>query len=102
MCVTNQKRIVNFEKEYKLDTHSFVNKEKQRIESFQYQYTISKVVATVGFLSTLLIFWLTKKSTWQGFGIGISLFSLVGLIIDYFSEERARIYYQEILKLLQK
>jgi hypothetical protein len=51
---------------------------------------------------TIFIFLFTKTPTWQGIGIGLSLFGLVGLIVDFFSEERANIYYHEILKLIQK
>jgi len=100
MYISNQKRIVEFENEYKLDNQKFVHKEKQRVESFQYQYTISKIVATICFLATLLIFWITKNATWQGIGLGLTIFGIIGLMVDYFSEERASIYYKHILESL--
>lgn len=100
MYFSNQKRLNEFEQEYKLDNLTFIKKEKERVESFQYQYTISKIVATVCFLITLFIFWTTKNSTWQGIGLGLTIFGLIGLMIDYFSEERAALYYKQIIEII--
>lgn len=102
MLYSNTKRMNEMPYLFERNKTEFAQKEKQRVESFQYQYKISKAVATIFFLATIFIFWFTKNSTWQGFGIGLTLFGLVGLIVDYFSEERAGTYYQEILKLLQQ
>lgn len=102
MLYSNTKRMNEMPSLSEQNKTEFAQKEKQRVESFQYQYKISKAVATIFFLATIFIFWFTKNSTWQGIGIGLTLFGLVGLIVDYFSEERAGIYYQEILKILQQ
>ncbi|MAX71178.1 MAG: hypothetical protein CMC76_08770 [Flavobacteriaceae bacterium] len=101
MLYSNQKRIVEMQQNFQENQTEFVQAEKKRVEDFQYQYKISKVVATVFFIATILIFWFTKNPTWQGIGIGLSLFGLAGLLVDYFSEERASIYYQKILEFLQ-
>lgn len=100
MLYSNQKRIKELPGKFQVNETTFVQMEKQRVESFQYQYKISKAVATVFFISTVIIFWVTKNPTWQAVAIGLSLFGLAGLIVDYFSEERAGIYYREILKYL--
>lgn len=81
---------------------AFLHAEKKRVEAFQYMYTISKVVATVCFVFTLMIFWFSKSSSLQGLGIGLTLFAISGLIVDYFSQERAEIYYKVILEQLLK
>ena len=86
--------------EYQTNSQAFVVKEKERVEGFQYMYTISKVVATVTFIATLLIFWFTKSAAWQGAAIGLTLFGISGLIVDYFSQHRAMAYYDAILKAL--
>lgn len=100
MLYSNTKRIKEMPLQFQQEKSTFIKNEKQRVEGFQYQYKISKVVATICFIFSLFIFWYTKNSTWQGIAIGVSYFGLAGLVVDYFSEERASMYYQEILKLM--
>lgn len=100
MLYSNQKRLPVYKQSYGNDKTSFVLAEKKRVEGFQYGYTISKIVASVCFPLTLLIFWWTKNPTWMGWGIGLTLFAFSGLVVDYFSQERAGIYYREIAKEL--
>lgn len=100
MLYTNPKRMVELPQSYQQDKIKFANSEKKRVEDFQYGYKISKIVAIVFFLSTLIIFWSTKNSTWMGIGIGLTYFALAGLVVDYFSQERADIYYNAILKVI--
>lgn len=102
MLLSNTKRLQEAPVLFAQNKQAFAQQEKQRVDNFQYQYKISKAIATVFFIVTLLIFWSTKNQNWQGIGIGLSLFGLAGLLIDYFSEERAGIYYQELLKLAQQ
>ncbi|MBU3820975.1 hypothetical protein KO566_02795 [Flavobacteriaceae bacterium XHP0103] len=97
---SNQKSMTEMQLNSQENQTEFVQNEKKRVEDFQYQYNISKAVATVFFIATILIFWLTKSPTWQGIGIGLSLFGLDGLVVDYFSEERASIYYEKIIESL--
>ena len=100
LLVSNQKRMVEMPEIYKKNSTEFIQLEKKRVEDFQYQYKISKIVATICFAVTLLLFWLTKNPTWQAIGIALTLFGLTGLVVDYFSEERAAIYYKYILDAL--
>lgn len=101
MLVSNKKRMEVFSQDYLKSNKAFIKAEKKRVEDFQYGYTISKVVASICFPLTLLIFWYTKNPTWLGVAIGLSYFALAGLIVDYFSQERADIYYQSILEALK-
>ncbi|HEY8934222.1 MAG TPA: hypothetical protein VIM65_03345, partial [Cyclobacteriaceae bacterium] len=78
----------------------FIQAEKERVESFQYMYTISKIVATIFFTCTLIIFWLSENPTLRGWGIGLAIFAISGLVVDYFSQERAENYYQAIVEAL--
>lgn len=100
MLVSNNKRMVELPQSYQQDKGAFIIAEKKRVEDFQYGYTISKVVATVFFAVTLLLFWFMRSPVWQGAGIGLTYFALAGLVIDYFSKERADIYYKLILQTL--
>jgi hypothetical protein len=101
MYVSNQKRMPAYQQKFGQNQLEFIQSEKKRVEDFQYMYTISKMVATVFFLVTLLIFWLSKNPTWQGWGIGITIFAISGLVVDYFSQERSAIYYKTILEALK-
>lgn len=100
MLVSNQKRLVELPQSYSQNKAEFAQLEKKRVEDFQYQYKISKIVATICFALTILIFWFTKNPTWQGIGIALAIFGLAGLVVDSFSEERANIYYSKILETL--
>ena len=101
MYTSNQKRMVEFEKSYEENHSTFVLQEKQRVEGFQYMYTMSKVLAAVFFLVGILAFWLTKNPYILATGIAVMLFGLSGLVIDYFSQERADTYYSLILQELE-
>lgn len=100
MTISNNKRAADFPQTYSADAGAFVKAEKKRVEDFQYGYTISKVVATVFFIATLLLFWFTKSPLSHGIGLGLTYFALAGLVVDYFSQERADIYYKAILQAL--
>jgi len=102
MLYSNQKRQPLFEQNYGKDKTGFVLAEKKRVEGFQYGYTISKIVASVCFPLTLLIFWWTRNPNWMAWGIGLTLFAFSGLVVDYFSQERSGIYYREIANELKQ
>lgn len=64
MLVSNSKRSKEFEQAFQQNHKAFIQLEKARVESFQYGYVISKIVATLFFAATLLIFWTTKNPSW--------------------------------------
>lgn len=101
MYFSNRNRLHAYQQSYSQNKQEFIQAEKKRVEDFQYMYTISKVVATVFFTLTLLIFWFSKNPTLQGWGIGLTVFAISGLVVDYFSQERAEIYYKAILTALK-
>jgi len=98
MLYSNPKRMIELAQKYKQDKVEYAKAEKKRVDGFQYGYKISKIVATLFFALTIVIFWTTKNPTWMGIGIALSYFALAGLIVDYFSQERADIYYNAIIK----
>lgn len=102
MLYSNSKRVTEFPRQYNHDTLEFAKIEKKRVDDFQYGYKVSKIVASLFFAVTLVLFWTTKNPTWTGIGIALSYFALAGLVIDYFSQERADIYYAAIMKTLNK
>jgi hypothetical protein len=98
MYFSNQKRITDYQKQYLDNPTSFIQQEKKRVEDFQYMYVISKVLATVAFVFAIFAFWFTKSPIMQSISMALLTLGLSSLIIDYFSEERATIYYEFILK----
>ncbi|QBQ41624.1 hypothetical protein E2P86_10885 [Sphingobacterium psychroaquaticum] len=102
MLYSNPKRMIELPQKYERDKIEFTKSEKKRVDDFQYGYKVSKIVATIFFTLTLIIFWTTKNPIWMGIGIALTYFALAGLVIDYFSQERAAIYYSQILKEIEK
>lgn len=100
MLVSNTNRLTEFKQRFDQGSIAFIQTEKKRVDEFQYGYTVSKLVATVCFPLTLLIFWLSRNPTWQSIGLGLAYFALAGLVVDYFSQERADTYYKAILAAL--
>lgn len=74
--------------------------EKVRVEGFERSYTASKIVSTLFLLTAWLLIWFAKSPTGHGIAIGLILFALLAVAVDYFSKERADIYYQEIVNAL--
>lgn len=101
MYTSNQKRVKEYQNKYQENPSGFIKQEKERVESFQYMYVISKVVATVAFIFAIFGFWFTKNATTQSIAIVFLMLGVSLLVIDYFSEERAAIYYAEIVKVLK-
>lgn len=100
MLYSNPKRMIELPKKYRQDKTAFILSEKKRVDGFQYSYKVSKIVATIFFMLTLIIFWSTKNPFWMGIGIALAYFALAGLVIDYFSQERADAYYKTITAAL--
>ncbi|MCC5945331.1 MAG: hypothetical protein JJT94_10370 [Bernardetiaceae bacterium] len=101
MINSNGKRPVAFQQAYESDSVQFLLDEKKRVEEFQILYPISLGVSAVFFLITLIGFVWTRNPTIHAIGIALSVFGWALIVIDYFSKERAAIYYEQILQQLQ-
>lgn len=95
--VTNNKRLREYPSAYRLNKEEFVLSEKKRVESFQYLYKMTIVIASLSFAISLSFFYFSDHSLLRAVGIALILFGMAGLVIDYFSKERADIYYEIIL-----
>lgn len=93
---TNQKMVNDLKLDNNQVEREYVQSEKERVEGFQYLYMFTKYLAVVLFLGAVVIFFLTEKWA-QSIGVGMIILGLSGLVIDYFSKERADQYYQIIL-----
>lgn len=102
MSYSNPKRIVEFETAYAENPKAFIQSEKERVEGFQYMYTVTLVIATLSFTFAMFVFWFSNSPTLKAVAIAVAIFGISGLVIDYFSEERAAIYYEKIVETIDK
>ncbi len=100
MVYSNGERQAVFQKDYEMDSNGFVRAEKKRVEDFQVMYPASLAISGICFFITLLVFVGSKNPNFQAMGIVLSALGFALIVIDYFSKERADIYYEEILKHL--
>ncbi len=94
---TYTKSLEKYKTAFQQDAAQFIADEKARVEGFDTLYTMTKVFATMLFMAAILIFWLSDSAMLKGIGIGLILIAMSGLVYDYFSEGRAKAYYQQIV-----
>jgi predicted membrane channel-forming protein YqfA (hemolysin III family) len=99
---SNNKRLPEFKEAFEKNKTEFIQTEKERVESFQYLYKMTIIVASICFLLAICAFVFTKNSTLRAIGIALVIFGITGLIIDYFSKERADNYYKIIIESVEK
>ncbi len=98
---SNNKRLQQYTEAYSKDKIEFVKTEKKRVEDFQYLYKMTIIIALVCFAAAICFFLFTNNHILKAIGITLIIFGLNGLIIDYFSKERADIYYNLIEKEIE-
>lgn len=100
MINSNGKRPAEFQQAYESNGSQFLLDEKQRVEDFQILYPISLAISAICFMITLIAFVWSTNATFHAISIALAVFGVALIIIDYFSKERAAIYYQHILQHL--
>jgi len=100
MLYSNNQRITKFKNANETNSKEFTQNEKKRVENFQFMYPTSLAISAACFLITILAFIFSKNPTFHAIGIVLTIFGVSLIIIDYFSKERAQIYYDHILKNL--
>jgi hypothetical protein len=101
MIYSNGQRQTKFQQAYETNSEQFTLAEKKRVEDFQFMYPTSLAISAACFLITLIAFVWSKNPTFHAISIVLSAFGLSLIIIDYFSKERASLYYEQILQQLQ-
>ena len=96
MNISNQYRGDDFKQSFREDRSAFIEQEKKRVEGFQYMYTATKITATVFFIFSIAVFVFSHSPQMQAIAIALAILGISGLVIDYFSQERANRYYNEI------
>lgn len=91
------KQLESFEPDH---ISQFVQAEKERVEGFQSLYTFTKFLALTLFTIAILIFFFWNNKNAQATAIAMTIMGLSGLVIDFFSKERADTYYEHIILYL--
>jgi hypothetical protein len=94
--VSNNKRLIEFNEAFQKDRKAFLVSEKKRVEDFQYLYKTTIIIAAFSFALAICFFLFTDNHILKAIGLALIVFGLTGLIIDYFSKERADTYYEVI------
>ncbi|KAA3613736.1 MAG: hypothetical protein DWQ05_15775 [Calditrichaeota bacterium] len=102
MNFSNQKRIVQFQKEYKTDAQNFIASEKNRTDTFIKWYPYTMYILSAIIIAGILFFILFGPSPmWRAIGLALILLGFSGLFLDHFSEERADVYHKHIEEYLE-
>jgi lipoprotein signal peptidase len=63
---------------------------------------VTIIVASVCFAISICVFLSTNNQLLKAIGLALIIFGLTGLVIDYFSKERAEDYYKAITKKIDR
>jgi O-antigen/teichoic acid export membrane protein len=98
----NNSRLREYTGAYQLNKAEFLLSEKKRVEDFQYLYKMTIIIASVSFAVALSFFYFSDNYLLRAVGLALILFGMTGLVIDYFSKERAENYYKTILMQIER
>ncbi len=96
MGYSNSKKIAEVEQIYNQNNKAFVEAEIKRVEDFQYLYPMSIGISAVSFIIALSLLYFSKNVHLQAVAMALIIFGAGFAFIDYFSKERATIYYEQL------
>jgi mannose/fructose/N-acetylgalactosamine-specific phosphotransferase system component IIC len=96
MAFSNQKKIPTVVQSFGENKATFFESEKKRVEDFQYLYPLSMVISVICFLVAAYFLGFTKNVYLHATAIALAWIGVAFMVIDYFSKERAAIYYEQL------
>jgi membrane-bound ClpP family serine protease len=93
---SNATKMQTLQAQYDSNAIQFQQDEIKRVEGFQYLYPMSIGISLVSFLVALGLLYFVKNIHWQAVAITLIFFGASFAVIDYFSKERAAIYYEQL------
>lgn len=96
MSHSNQKKMSQIEEIYNKDNAAFIEAEKKRVEDFQYLYPMSIAISLISFLVAIGLLYFSKNVHLHAISMALIIFGAAFAVIDYFSKERAFIYYETL------
>lgn len=97
MIYSNRTKIQEIETKYNKNPKEFVDNEIKRVEDFQYLYPLSIGISLVCFIVAIGLLYFSKNIHLQAIAIALLFFGSAFAVIDYFSKERATIYYEKLI-----
>lgn len=96
MIYTNGKALAQIAEIYEKNPAEFVQSEIKRVEGFMYLYPTTLTVSAVLFLVGVLLLGFTKNMYFHSSALALVVLGVSLMAIDYFSKERAIIYYNQL------
>lgn len=96
MIRSNGKQKQEIAKKYEQNPKEFINAEIKRVDDFQYLYPMSIAISLVCFLIAIALLYFIQNVHLKAIAISLILFGMAFAVIDYFSKERATIYYEQL------
>ncbi|WP_165796739.1 MULTISPECIES: manganese efflux pump [unclassified Chryseobacterium] len=96
MICSNGKQKQEVAKKYEQSPKEFINAEIKRVDDFQYLYPMSIAISLACFLIAIALLYFTQNVNLKAIAISLILFGMAFAVIDYFSKERATIYYEQL------
>ncbi len=96
MIRSNGKQKQEVAKKYEQSPKEFINAEIKRVDDFQYLYPMSIAISLACFLIAIALLYFTQNVNLKAIAISLILFGMAFAVIDYFSKERATIYYEQL------
>lgn len=101
MIYSNGKQKQEIVKRYGQNPKEFINTEIKRVNDFQYLYPMSIAISLACFLIAIALLYFTQNIYLKAIAISLILFGMAFAVIDYFSKERATIYYEQLKSSFQ-
>ncbi len=100
MLYSNPIRAKEFSKAFEENQTEFMHSEKKRVESFMGWYPKTRYIMAGMAILGIIFFLLWSTPIGRAIGIGLMLMGLATFVVDHFSEERAKIYYEQIINYI--
>ena len=97
MIYNNTKRQDVYSNAFKTSPENFKQSEIQRTEGFIKLYPLTRYFTLAMMIIGFFLFVFLASPTWKSIGLCIMLLGFSVIIIDYFSEERAFQYHNELM-----
>ena len=98
MVYSNTQKIPQAQSSFSQNEKQFITSEIKRVQDFQYLYPLSIAISLGCFLIANGLLYFVKNIHGQAIAISLILFGMAFATIDYFSKERATIYYQQLVQ----
>ena len=97
MEFNNARRLAAYEAAWELDSGAFVAREIARVRSFMNWYLYTYAAGSLLLVAGVAVFLLHSASTVRAIGLSLILLGTVALYVDFFSQERASRYLDNLV-----